>query len=236
MTKLFELPVVNLLRGERTVRGLTTVLFVLFANLNVFGQTEPLACGTLQNHYGPYDYRTDKNKLAIVESAHFTPPVEALLRGSTTSTGPGGDIVYTLQTFPNHHRALVAIMRFGEKVKSAHPKGLPLPIECYFERALRFRPDDFVARMIYATYLAKNKREPEADKQLEQVAAASNDNAFTLYNMGLIYFDMKKYDKALAHAHKAYELGFLAPELRDQLTKAGQWKEPEAKPDVGDKK
>lgn len=206
---------------------LGVVLAIGMGSVQTFAQSVRLTCGSLQNHYGPYDYRTDKNKLAIVEGAHFTPPVEALIRGSTTSTGPAGDIVYTLQTFPNHHRALLAIMRFGEKVKSAHPTGLPLPIECYFERALRFRPDDLVARMIYTTFLSKNNRNPEAMQQLELVTAAAQDNAFTYYNIGLIYFDMKSYDKSLTNAHKAYALGFGSPELRDQLKSAGKWVEPE---------
>ena len=230
MTNLFTLPVITPLTGTSTANGLATALFLMFIHLNASAQTAALACGSLQNHYGPYDFRTDKQKLPIVDSAHFTPAVEALVRGSTTAAGPGADLNYTLTAFPNHHRALMSVMNYGEKVKPSRPKDLPMSVECYFERALRFRPDDFVARMIYATYLAKNKREPEADKQLEQVAAAAQDNAFTFYNLGLIYFDMKKYDKALSHAHKAYELGFLAPDLRDQLTKSGQWKEPEAKP------
>ncbi len=236
MTKLFELPVVNLLRGERTVRGLTTVLFVLFANLNANAQTATLACGSLQNHYGPYDFRTDKQKLPIVDSAHFTPAVEALVRGSTTASGPGADLNYTLTAFPNHHRALMSVMNYGEKVKPSKPKDLPMSVECYFERALRFRPDDTVARMIYATFLSKNKRDLDAGKQLETASAAAGDNAFTSYNIGLIYFDMKDYDRALAQAHKAYGLGFSAPNLRDQLKSVGKWKDPDEKsPEVGEK-
>ena len=88
--------------------------------------------------------------------------------------------------------------------------------------------------MIYATFLSKNKRYPEATKQLEFVASEAQDNAFTYYNIGLIYFDMKNYEKSLANAHKAYGLGFISPELRDQLKTVGKWVDPEeptAKPD-----
>lgn len=230
MTNIFALPVTQLLSSAGATRGLTTALFVLFANLNAFGQTATLACGSLQNHYGPYDFRTDKQKLPIVDSAHFTPAVEALVRGSTSSSGPGGDLNYTLTAFPNHHRALMSVMNYGEKVKPLKPKDLPMSVECYFERALRFRPDDTVARMIYATFLAKNKRDSEAGKQLETVSTAAGDNAFTAYNIGLIYFDMKDYDRALAQAHKAYGLGFSAPNLRDQLKSVGKWRDPQEKP------
>ena len=199
--------------------------FLLFASLPTFAQTGAAACGSLENHYGPYDFRTDKPKLPIVDGAHFTPAVEALIRGTTSSEGPGADLNYTLTAFPNHHRALISVMNYGEKLKSAQPKDLALSVECYFERAVRFRPDDSVARMIYATFLAKKRREADANQQLEQVAFAARDNAFTLYNMGLIYFDMKNYDKALEMAHKAYGLGFGRTDLRDQLKKVGKWVE-----------
>ena len=230
VTNNFALPVIKLLSRKGTVRGLTSAVFVLFANLNASGQTANLACGSLQNHYGPYDFRTDKQKLPIVDGAHFTPAVEALLRGSTSSSGPGADLNYTLTAFPNHHRALMSVMNYGEKVKPSKPKDLPMAVECYFERALRFRPDDTVARMIYATFLAKNKRDSEAGKQLETASTAAGDNAFTSYNIGLIYFDMKDYDRALTQAHKAYGLGFNGPNLRDQLKSVGKWKDSEEKP------
>ena len=204
--------------------GVVSVIFLL-ASLPTFAQPGAPACGSLQNHYGPYDFRTDRAKLPIVDGAHFTPAVEALIRGTTSSEGPGADLNYTLTAFPNHHRALISVMNYGEKLKTTQPKDLPISVECYFDRALRFRPDDTVARMIYATFLAKKKREGDANKQLEQVALAARDTAFTLYNMGLIYFDMKNYDKALEMAHKAYGLGFGRTDLRDQLKKVGKWVE-----------
>lgn len=215
-----------------SLRMFAVAVVMLFESLPASAQPTGFSCGSLQNHYGPYDFRTDKPKLPIVDGAHFTPAVEALIRGSTSSSGPGADLNYTLTAFPNHHRALISVMNYGVKLKTAQPKDMPLSVECYFERALRFRPDDTVARMIYATYLAKNKREPEANKQLDQVATASNDNAFTFYNMGLIYFDMKNYDKALEFAHKAYGLGFGPTDLRDQLKKVGKWVEAEPKPEA----
>lgn len=230
MTTIFAMPVINPIAVAIATRGLATALFAVFINLNASAQTATLACGSLQNHYGPYDFRTDKQKLPIVDSAHFTPAVEALVRGSTSASGPGADLNYTLTAFPNHHRALMSVMNYGEKVKPSRPKDLPMSVECYFERALRFRPDDTVARMIYATFLTKNKRDAEAGKQLETASSAAGDNAFTSYNIGLIYFDMKDYDRALAQAHKAYGLGFTAPNLRDQLKSVSKWKDSEEKP------
>lgn len=206
---------------------------LLIANLisaAAFAQVAASTCGpiTVQGQFGPFDYRTDKSKLSIVESFHFTPAVEALIRGKSTFL-PGPDLSYTLGAFPNHHRALLAMMRYGEKSKSPQPQGASYPVECYFERALRFRPDDTVARMIYATYLAKNARAPESIQQLEQATASAGDNAFSHYNIGLVYFDLKDYDRALRQAHKAIGLGFQQTALRDQLQRVGKWTEPSGK-------
>jgi len=117
------------------------------------------------------------------------------------------------------------MMRYGEKMKSPNPSGTRYSVECYFDRALRFRPDDTIVRMIYATFLAKFARAPEAVRQLEQASASAGDNAFSHYNIGLIYFDLKQYEKALAQAHKTIALGFVQTALRDQLKSVGKWTE-----------
>lgn len=67
-------------------------------------------CGALQNAFGPFDDRTARGyNLDVVGSYHFTPPVEALIRGASGTIG--GDLDYTLRAFPNHHRALNATNR-----------------------------------------------------------------------------------------------------------------------------
>jgi tetratricopeptide (TPR) repeat protein len=198
---------------------------VFFATSNAFAQTGSSNCGPLAASYGPFDYRTDRDKLPIVTSAHFTEAVESLVRG-TTSKHPGSDIAYTLRAIPNNHRALIAMMRLGEKEKSPQPIGSTYSVECWFDRAIRFRPDDSIVRMIYSTYLNKNGRVPEATTQLEIATTYAKDNAFTHYNIGLHYFDLQNYDKALIQAHKAIELGFTQTALRDKLQSVGKWTEP----------
>jgi tetratricopeptide (TPR) repeat protein len=190
----------------------------------VLAQVVP-GCGSLssEGQYGPYDYRSDRDKLPIVLNAHFTPEVEALIRGKSGTLG--GDIDYTLRAIPNNHRALIAMMRLGEKEKTPQPRGSRYTIACWFERAVAFRPDDSVVRMIYSSYLSTNGREADANAQLELAAAQAKDNPLTHYNIGLHYFDMKNYDKALTHAHKAMSLGFPRTELSDQLRQAGKWTE-----------
>jgi tetratricopeptide (TPR) repeat protein len=184
------------------------------------------ACGALTSSYGPFDYRTAKKELEPVEQFHFTPNVEALIRGNSGTLA--GELNYTLGASPNHHRALLAMVRLAEREKSPQANGARFTVECYFDRALRFRSDDTVARMMYAQWLQKNRREADARAQLGTVAEQAGDNAFTHYNLGLLYLDMKAYDLALLHAHKAMELGFTRTELRDQLRKAGKWTDPVA--------
>jgi tetratricopeptide (TPR) repeat protein len=209
---------------------LLPVILILISNL-ALAQPGDSECGPLANGYGPYDYRTSKGPiLNMVEPHHFSINVEMLIKADTGYIG--ADIDYTLRAFPNHHRALISAMRYGEKTKSTKPPHMRYSIECYFDRAIRFRPDDAVSRMIYSMYLAKNGRTPEALKQLDITAngAEGKENPFTHYNLGLNYFDLKEYDKSAIQAHKAYDMGFIQPALKEKLKSVGKWTEPEAVP------
>jgi tetratricopeptide (TPR) repeat protein len=190
---------------------------------------EDFSCGSLANGYGPFDYRSDKDKLGIVEGAHFTSEVENLITGKGGYLG--GDLDYTLRAFPNHHRALMAVMRYGERSKSERPPHVRYSIGCYFNRALRFRSDDDMVRIIYATYLSKKGQNIAALEQLNRIKDSDGQSANLDYNIGLVFLDLKEFDKALAHAHKAYQAGFPLPGLRNRLVRLGKWKDFEtAKP------
>jgi tetratricopeptide (TPR) repeat protein len=212
--------------NKKTVRFFN--LFVLGLGFLIFSQSRAdvndYVCGSLQNSYGPYDYRSDKDKLRIVEQYHLTPEVVNLVSGSTGAIG--GDLDYTLRAFPNHHVALMAMAKLGEKQKTAKPTGAKYGIECYFKRAVRFRNDDEIVRILYASYLSRSGRKAEALSQINEAAQLGSDSANANYNMGLIYYDLKEYEKALIYAHQAYRFGFPLPGLRDKLKRAGKWTEP----------
>ncbi len=158
---------------------------------------------------------------------HFTPGVESLTKPATTMANEmAGDVGYTLRAFPNHHRALLTMMRLGEKYKTDTPPAAGLSVECYFLRGVRFAPNDTVVRGLYARYLAKNNRADDAVRQLEAAATHANDNALTYYNIGLIYYELGRYDRALQAAHKARELGLQRQELADLLKRVNKWQEP----------
>ena len=210
-------------RGARAA-AIASLLAAIGLSAPAAAQMAPSQCGPLANAYGPYDYRTDRDKLPIVEAAHFTPEVESLIRGKSGYLG--GDLDYTLRAFPNHHRALISMMRFGDRVKGPRVPSAQYDVECYFVRGVTFRPDDVTARMLFATFLNSKNRKPEALRQLELVRTLAGDNPFTHYNLGLVYFDVGAFDKALAQAHRAHELGFPRPELADKLKAANRWAEP----------
>lgn len=175
--------------------------------------------------FGPFDYRTATEfQKSIVEGAHFTPSVEMLRKGNTSTIG--GDLAYTLNVFPNHPRALYAMTRLAARQKTNQPTGARFLIECYYDRAIRFAPDDAAVRVLYAHFLIERNRAPEARQHLAS-AEQGADNPQVAYNLGLAYFDLREFDRSLEFAHIAYKAGIAVPGLRAKLTRAGKWKDPE---------
>jgi uncharacterized protein len=190
-------------------------------------QVSSAMCGPVwgTDHFGPMDYRTQRSwATRMVEPVHFTPKVENLIAGESGTLG--ADINYTLRAFPNHHRALISATRLAERGKNDQPPGMLWPVECYFERAIRFAPDDVVVRSLYAQWLGKRGRRPEAESQLETALKTAQDSPISNYSIGLVYFELGDFDKALAQAHRARELGWPRQELAQQLKSAGKWREP----------
>jgi hypothetical protein len=175
---------------------------------------------------GPFDYRNQRKSLQTVERRHFTPRVERLAGGEST-TQPGPDIDYTLSKFPNHHRALLALSRLSIKLRTASVPEMRYPVDCYFERALRFRADDTVARLAYALHLSRTGRRPEARQQLVTAGKQAQDSPITHVNVGLLALEIGDAELALTHAHRAQELGLAKNNLRAALDKAGRWREPD---------
>lgn len=179
------------------------------------GEIVPLPSG------GDYLNPDDRNKLLTVESFHFTKEVETLKGGASGTVG--GDLDYTLERFPNHHRALAAMARYGLRHKGGRAPNTRYPVECYFERALRFNPRDVQVHNLYAGYLLALKLDDAALAQLEQVVEIDPENATAHYNLGLLHARRKAYQKAREHAAKAYARGFPLQGLKNKLVAAGQW-------------
>ena len=185
------------------------------------------ACGSLENAYGPFDYRVDKKELAVVERFHFNAAVESLSAG--VSGKIGGDLDYTLRAFPNHHRALMAMSRLAVRDKTTKPFGMNFSVECWFERAERFRPDDAMVKVLHGHYLIKVGRARDALEKLDVVRASGARDGNVIYNLGLAYLDLNQYEKALENAHIAYAQGYPLPGLKNRLVRAGKWRDPDPK-------
>jgi tetratricopeptide (TPR) repeat protein len=227
--------------GIRTLRPRADAArrFALLMALGALAGTsaaQESACGNpFQNHFGPYDYRTvDAQTKGMVERPHFPPGVESLTRPSKTMFSQmAQDVAYTLHVFPNHHRALLTMSRAAKKFGKDPAPGARYTVNCYFERAIQFRPDDTVARALYAQYLTANKREEDALRQLEVATGYAKDNPFSHYNIGLLYFELGKYEQALAQAHLAIALGYTRPELPERLKSVNKWADPADVPPAG---
>ncbi len=178
-------------------------------------------CGVLQNAYGPFDYRDPVNKrdnLPIVETFHFTADVESLRHGRSGTVL--GDLRYTLRAFPNHHRALRAIARYGVEGGQI-PLDDDIPsVDCYFERAIAFRPDDAAVRVIYANYLFKRGERDAARGQYEEALRLAPDSVEINYVAGLYFVDAGDIERAKKLAKIAYDNGYPLPGLKKKIAAA----------------
>jgi tetratricopeptide (TPR) repeat protein len=184
-------------------------------------------CGELKNAYGPFDYRMraeHANNFDLVEGAHFTPDDENGVRATTRDIA--ADLDYTLRAIPNHHRALAAMARLAIRTKSVHLPGARYPVECWFERATRFAPDDGGVKAEFGNYLFALGKSDQAFAMFKEAAEMSPENATFNYNLGLAYLQKKDYAEALVYAKKAYALGFPLPGLKNKLIAAGKWENP----------
>lgn len=177
---------------------------------------------------GPWDFRNpaSADKRRLVERFHFTPKVEQLIAGQSASR-IGADLDYTLRHLPNHARALSAMMNLARREKTDRPAGSRYPLGCWFERAVRFAPDDAAVHLMYGHWLATKGERASALGQLEQAEEGAKGSAGLSYNLGLVYCDLQEFDKALVAAHRAYAMGYNLPGLRNRLVRAGKWREPE---------
>jgi tetratricopeptide (TPR) repeat protein len=182
-------------------------------------------CGTFQydrEHVGPLDYRTIAPKvLKLVEDYHFSRKVEMLREGQSGSIG--GDLAYTLNAIPNHPRALRTTIEYFQRKGPTASLEMRMGLQCWLDRALAYRPDDPTVRILVADYALRTGDRQEALEHLRVAEEQARDSSTVHYNLGLLYLDLKDYDRSVQHARKAYDLGAPLPGLKNKLAQAGKW-------------
>ena len=184
----------------------------------------------IPNKYGPFEYRTaSPADRELVEGAHFTEEYDAYLKGREKSARkqnelpPAAGFGYTLWAFPNQPQALAAMEDLGIRHKTENLPGAMLRVHCFFQRAVRFAPDDALIRAIYGYYYARRGKFAEAKVQLEKVDSLGSNVSSVFVYTAFSYIEMKDYEKALEAAKRAYQLGYSLPGLRNRLERVGKW-------------
>ena len=175
---------------------------------------------------GPFDYLQRgvlAGKLQLVEGYHFTPEVENLVSGKSGRIE--SDLDYTLRAWPNHHRALNAMMRFQSRLDTAQLRRLKAadvpPVECYLQRAVAFSPRDATARMLFAIHLQQAGRLQDARQLYEQALELAPGDIQLQYNYGLLLVEQGELVKAREIADRVYAQGFPLPGLMRKLQASG---------------
>lgn len=186
---------------------------------------EGLPCRGKGQGYGPFDYTNPVHvarNLPVVETYHFTPEVERLEKGKSSYVL--GDLDYTLRAFPNHHRALFAVIRVATEPGHLKRRGMgtmDTPPECYLQRALAFKPNDGKVELLYGLYLHKKGHLDDAESHYRRAVKLMPRSAEAWYNLGLLLTDKEKYAEAVPMAEKAYKYGYPLAGLRRRLAAAG---------------
>ena len=181
--------------------------------------------GTRNDTFG-YDYTDEhlkkEHKYKMVVNAHFKPEVENL-----TDNNLWGNLNYTLNASPNHHRALWAMIRLQLRYEQRQEgrnvlqlpgywRHIPAP-ECYLNRAVLFSPKDATLHVLQGIYLHKRDLLDPALQAYQQAIKKGLDTAELHYNLGLLYVDLGDIAAAERHAEKAYSQGYPTPGLQRKI-------------------
>jgi tetratricopeptide (TPR) repeat protein len=207
-----------------SVRGFFRCLtpFFLLALTDQGLSQEVAGCGSLDNAFGPFDYRDPaarKQSLGLVETHHFTQDVEQLIRGADSGSLIG-DLDYTLRAFPNHHRALSAVSRYELRGGRQWTNPAVRSAECYLQRALVFTPNDAIVRLLFGNHLLKSGKKDAAREQFDEALLLQPSDVEVNYNAGLLYLEVGDLARAKELADVAYAGGYPLPGLRRKLAEA----------------
>ena len=166
----------------------------------------------------PKDYRKVSDKWRrTIDRHHFDSHSAAFLarrlKVPAGQTGqyqpPSAGFDYTLWGLPNHPRALAAIEKLAFENKTDKLPKMLLPARCYFERAIRFYPDDPV---------------PHAEKavfHVERADTLSKSSSEIDVYLAWSLIEIGKYEDATKYAKRLYSKGYPLQGLRNRLRREG---------------
>jgi tetratricopeptide (TPR) repeat protein len=222
-----------------TQSWLSIALFA--AGLGLAGQASSgeFDCGVIDNYnHLVWDYadpassrgdgENPMGRIKRVENVHFNDEMKKLNRKAYSIDRLTAEIHYTLRVLPNNPTALLAMSRLeriaGGKLpqRSATIFTPKITADCFFDRAIRYRPRDKAVRMVHAMHLHQRGKLQEALDEYELAESLGEDSANFNYNIGLLHAQMKNWDKAYDYAVRAQRTGFMLPALREKLKNAGR--------------
>jgi tetratricopeptide (TPR) repeat protein len=179
-----------------------------------------LAMGAHAQGNGDYDYyrkynTPPKDLLYNVEKYHLLQGIEKL--GRHQFKYARDDFAFMLHYFPNHPRALLLMMDTLFQAKQ------PKMFEQYMSRALQLFPETPSTHVVDGIYKHRMGQYDAAVQAYGRGLDLKEDSADAHYNLALTYVEMKKLDKANAHAQRAYALNHSLPGLRRKLEQLKAW-------------
>ena len=175
------------------------MIVLLVASTSFAGEHD---CGPLRNFndYGPFDYQDPENRAPTgadpmgrvkrVENVHFQNEMKLINLKKYSIARLAGEYTYTLRVFPNHSEALHAMSRLEKIAGGSLPQQAITPFTpkisayCFFDRAIRFRPEDPHVRYMHAIHLHDRKQYAEAREAYALAEKLGMDNPNFFYNYG----------------------------------------------------
>ena len=97
------------------------------------------------------------------------------------------------------------------------------PIECYFQKAIAFSPNDYRVMQLYSNYLTKKNHPKMAESVYKRALKINNAPLDINYALGILYVEMNELDKAVEQAKIVYDRGFKKTKLARKLKKVNRW-------------
>jgi len=211
---------------------------LFFCAVFCFSGTVVASCNQMEWKRGkPFDYYAPETRastgtfrgglLHLVDNYHLTPDVRNLVRGATGAMP--GDLLFVLNTIPNHPVALDAYSRYERRyLESAlfrEQKFMDRPVhtaDCLFERADRVFPNMAETKVVWAIHRYRSGRYEDAEVLLLQAITLQPNYVEAHYNLGLVYVALNQLASAQKHADIAYAAGYPLPGLKKKLARLGQ--------------